>query len=212
MDIQHLITEARESMLSSGNVMPMIYLELSGSPDAPQGRIIMMALLDILSDSQSIPMQCGVLARLGWEECKKYPGEKPVAASFYAEYWIASEPDSNEKRMRPKLDPKRREVIMVETWQSQGNQCQSYKLPVIRDKKRRVVDVGAPEGPKDKVSWQLASFAQGVHDSQKPDEEVMSKMENTIKQRIARMSPEKRRELMEFVRQEGLVEGLEGLL
>lgn len=199
MDIQHLIKEAGETMLADGKVMPMMQLELTSG-------IIFMAL-DVLSDSQSIPVQCGMLARIGWEECKKHPGEKPIAASFYAEAWITSKPDNDEQKMRPKLDPKRREVVMVEMWQ-EGIGAQSYRLPVIRDHKRRVVDIGAPEGPVNVISWQLLSFLQGVKDSQKPDEEVMDRMSTAIEKRVANMSPEKKQQLRDFMKKEGIPEDI----
>jgi len=94
VDIQQLITQASETMLTSGSVMPLIQLELSGNSELPSGRVIIMAL-DILSDEQSIPVQCGILARLGLETCREYPGEKPIASSFYSEAWSASEPEDD---------------------------------------------------------------------------------------------------------------------
>src|SRR5260221_2320546 len=196
MDIQTLIDEAKESMLTHGNVMRMIYLELTDT--------LLMFALDILSDKQSIPTQCGILARLGWEECKKYPGQKPVSIGFYAEAWGVSDPESTDVKMMPVRSQKRRELIIISFWQKDAEpHAQSYALPVIRDHKKRVIDVGEAE-PTKTVSYQLASFLQGVLDSQKPDEEVFGRLEQAIDKRIAVLSPEKRRELIEYLRREGL--------
>jgi hypothetical protein len=198
--IEHLVAEARKTMLANGNVMPMIYLELTSG-------IAIMAL-DILDDSQSIPVQCGMLAKLGLEECREHPGETPVAASFRIEAWITSKPDNEEQRLRPALDPERREVIIVEMWQADGNTCASYNMPVIRDENNRVADIGTIEGPLGKVSWQLASFLQGVKDSAKTDEEVISRMNNAIQKRVSGMPEKEKQRLREFLKREGMPENL----
>jgi hypothetical protein len=76
MDIQHRINEARETMLTNGNGMPMISLDLSeGVP---------MLALEVLSDAGSSPAQSSILARLGWETCKKYPGQQPFSLGIRA--------------------------------------------------------------------------------------------------------------------------------
>jgi hypothetical protein len=206
LDIEHIINEARWAMLDHGQVMPIINLEL------PSGIIIMA--LDAISDSQSIPVQCGILARLGLEECRRHPGEEPLAVSCYAEAWVASKPENDEQKLRPSLHPKRREVILVEMWHAEGNRRVAYQLPVIRDKKQRVTDVGSPSsktspaiGPLTSISWQLASFVHGVKDAHKSDEEVMSKMDAML-QRVAGLPEEKKQKLRDFMKREGMPEDL----
>jgi hypothetical protein len=194
MDIQFLVDEARQSMLTCGNVMPMIYLELSQD--------VLMLALDILSDAQSIPAQCGILARLGWEECKKHPGQQPRTCGFYAEAWRVRDPESTEAKIMPVKSQKREEIIMVSFWQAESEpHVQSYALPVMRDHKKRVIDV-SQEGPMGSFPYQHAAFLQGVLDSQRPDAEVFRKLDRAVGRRIATLSPEKRRELMEFLRLE----------
>jgi hypothetical protein len=197
MDIQFLINEAQTTMLAQGSVMPMIYLELTNN--------LLMIALDILSDTQSIPVQCGILARLGWEECKKYPGQKPVSIGFYSEAWRVKDAENTETEMRPVRSPKRQEIISVSFWQADKEpHAQSCVLLVIRDHKKRVIDIQEEE-IKEKLSYQLASFRQGVLDSQKPDEEVFGNLERAIGKGIAKLSPEQRLELMDLLQQEGLL-------
>src|SRR5205807_6866536 len=127
------------------------HIELKGN-DVTQKDINVIMALDLFSDNQSVPVQSGVIARVGWEECKKHPGHTPIAAGIYAEAWRITEPASDEQRMRPKLSHKKQEVIMVEMWHTQDNKIESYRLPVIRDHKKRVVDIGPAEGPKGTIS------------------------------------------------------------
>lgn len=196
MDSESLITEAREAMLTEGNVMPMIYLELTN-------HMILMAL-DVLSDEQSIPSQAGLLARLGWEQCKKYPGEQVRSIGFYAKAWRADHTDDVVANMNPVKSPHRQEVIIVSRWQAEDPQRQCYILPVIRDHKKHVVDVGPAQGPTFTLPIHLAAFLQGAQDAQRPDEEVLSQMRNTLTQRISQLSPDKQQKLMEFLRKEGM--------
>ena|SRR2546421_5035226 len=203
MNIQHLIEVARETMLTSGNIMPMVHLELK-SDDPEKEDINVIMALDLFSDAQSTPIQGGIIARAGWEECKNHPGYKPTFAGMYAEAWTIKEPDNDEQKLRPKLSDKRQEVIMVEAWHAEGNKRESYRMSVIRDHNKRVVDIGALEGPKNEVSMIFASFLQGVHDAQRPDEEVFSRMEGMIAKRIANLSPERRQELRDFAKSEGI--------
>jgi hypothetical protein len=196
MDIHYLIEQAKEMMLTRGDVMPMMYLELSEG--------IHVWALDILSDKQSIPTQCGILARLGWEECKKRPGQKPISVGFYCEAWKSVELKTTDFKLRPVHDPKKQEVISVSFWQADKEpHKQYYDLPVIRDKKKRVVDVGPAEGPKNALSIQLTSFLQGVRDSQHPDEEVDAQLKKAIARTLATLPPEKKQEARDFMRQEG---------
>jgi hypothetical protein len=196
MDIQHLIEDAKETMLATGSLMPMMHLELSVH--------FVIVAIDMINDHQSIPVQCGILARLGLETCRKYPDERPVAVAFYSEAWVSESPVNDEQKMRPKLDPKKREVIGVETWQAEGNVCQFHQMPVIRDRKERVVNIGNAEIFEDKMSWQLGSIVQGVKDSQRNDDEIMGTLETAISKRLARMTPERKRQLLEFGGQEGI--------
>ena len=207
MNIQHLINVARQTMLTNGNIMPMAHLELKSDDPGKEDVNVIMAL-DLFSDAQSTPVQGGIIARAGWEECKNHPGYKPTFAGMYSEAWMTKDPENDEQKLRPKLSDKRQEVIMVEAWHSEGNKCESYRLPVIRDHKKRVIDIGTLEGPKNKVSMIFASFLQGVHDAQKPDEEVFSRMEGMTARRIANLSPERRQELRSFVKSEGIPEEL----
>lgn len=199
MNIESLIQEAKEFMLTSGNVMPMCHLQLE--------KTHVFIVIDVLSDSQSIPVQCGILARLGWEECKKYPDEKLVAIGFYAEAWQSIAPENVEQRLRPKLDRNRKEVIIVEVWQA-DNKRESCELPVVRDHKKRVVAIGNAERLTDRISWQLASIVQGARDSQKPDKEVFSRMDDEIAKKFAGLSPEQREMVRRFAREEGIPEDL----
>ena len=149
-------------------------------------------------------MQGGIIARLGWEECKKYPGYTPIAAGLYCEAWQSKAPVNDEYKMQPKNDPKRHEIIMVETWHTEEQKVETYRLSVIRDHKKRVVDLGPAEGPKNSMSMLFASFLQGIRDSQKPDEKTFGRMEGMLSKRIARLSPEQRQELRTFAFREGI--------
>jgi len=207
VDIQHLISAASEAMLTDGHIMPMAHIELK-SNDAAQKDINVIMALDLFSDSQSIPVQSGMIARVGWEECKKYPGHTPIAAGIYAEAWRITEPASDEQKMRPKLNPRRQETIIVETWCVEGPKTESYRLLVIRDHKKRVVDIGPAEGPKSTISMIFASFLQGIHDAQRPDEETIGRMERAISKRVAHLSPRQRQELRDFAKSEGIPEDM----
>ena len=79
---------------------------------------------------------------------------------------------------------------------------------MIRDHKKRIVDLGPTEGPKNSMSMLFASFIQGIRDSQKPDEEVFGRMEGMLSKRIAHLSPEQRQELRAFAKSEGIPEDL----
>ena len=196
MDIQSLISEAKESLLTGGNILPTLYLELTGKE-------IIMFGLDVISDTQSIPVQCGILARLGWETCKKHPDQQPPAISSYAEAWRVDGPEDDAARLPPVNSKKRQEIIAIHTWEK-GGKVQAYSLPIIRDYKQRVTDVGPAEGPISNVSWQVASFLQGCRDAQKPVDEVLGKMSNDIHHLVAGLSPARRQELDAFMREEGL--------
>lgn len=197
MDMESLIDEAKQTMLTDGKIMPMLYLQLS------QDTILFA--LDVLSDGQSIPAQCGILARLGWEHGKQHPGQKPVSAGFYCEAWRLVEPEASaEEKMRPARSEKRQEIISVAFWQADKEpRMQTCALPVVRDHKKRVIDVTDAQ-PTSAGSLHLVSFLRGVLDSQKPDDEVFGKLDRQISERIAALSPEKRAELMEYIRREGL--------
>lgn len=178
--------------------MPMLYLELDNNS-------VHMFALDILDDTQSIPAQCGILARLGWEECKKHPESKPTAAAYTGEAWRVKGPVSDDEKLMPVKSPKKQEVLTVQIWQAhQEPREQSYALPVIRDHKKRVTDIGEAEGPTANISHQLVAFVHGCLDAQKSDDEVFGRMESTIRNRVAALSPEKRQELMEYLRREGV--------
>lgn len=198
MDTKFLIEEVSQTMLTQESAMPMLYLELDDNS-------VHMFALDILDDTQSIPAQCGILARLGWEKCKKHPGCKPMAAAYTGEAWRVSNPGSNEERMMPVNSKKRQEILTVQIWQaSQKPQGQSYSLPVIRDHKKRVTDIGEAEGPIANISHQLASFVHGCMDAQKPDDEVFGKMDETIRKRVASMPPHLQDELRNWLQREGI--------
>lgn len=198
METKFLIDEVSQTMLTQGSAMPMLYLELDDNS-------VHMFALDILSDTQSIPAQCGILARLGWEECKKHPGRKPIAAAYTGEAWRVSNPESADERMMPVNSKKRQEVLIVQIWQAnQEPRGQSYSLPVIRDHKKRVTDIGEPEGPTLNISYQLVSFVQGCLDASKPDDEVFGKMDEAIRKRVATMSPQLQQELRDFMIREGI--------
>jgi hypothetical protein len=51
----------------------------------------------------------------------------------------------------------------------------------------------------------MASFLQGVRDSQKPDEEVMASMNEAIRKKMERLSPSERGALQKYLREEGLI-------
>ena len=192
MDIHSLIEEAKQQMLTDGKVMPMIYLELTQN--------VIMFALDILSDTQSIPEQCGILARLGWEECKKYPGQQPVSIGIYAEAWRVSGPENASDKMMPVRSKLRQEIIAVSFWHRDTG-VQSCVLPVIRDHKKRVIDVGE-EAITDHMSYQLAALLQGTRDAQKPDEEVFGRMEHALTQRLQNLTSEQLQELVRFLQEE----------
>ncbi|HEX3640218.1 MAG TPA: hypothetical protein VHV10_02890 [Ktedonobacteraceae bacterium] len=207
MDIESLIGIASDTMLTAGNVMPMAHIELK-SNDPEKEDIHLVLALDLFSNAQSIPTQGGIIARVGWEQCKEYPGYSPIYAGIYAEVWRITDPENDAEKLRPKLSSKRQEALIVEMWHAEGNKCESYRLPVIRDKKKRVVDIGKAEGPSHKVSVLFGSFLRGIHDSQKPDDETISDLEDMISKRVANLSPEQRQELIAFAKSEGMPEDL----
>lgn len=104
MDIQELAKEARDTMLTTGHVMPMMHLQLE--------KTYVFVAIDVISDTQSIPVQCGILARLGLERCREFPDEKVMAVGFYAEAWHLTGPKPIELQMRPVRSSEKREVIM----------------------------------------------------------------------------------------------------
>jgi hypothetical protein len=171
MDIFHVVKEARRSILATGHILPTLYLELENTT--------LMFLLDIFSDTQSIPIQCDYMFSLGREECKKYPDQKPCAAAFYSEAWASSGP-SSKTRMKPCLDPKKREIIIVSIWQVDDPQKRLYTLPVERDQRDQVVNVGPVGEPKLLLSSHLDAFLQGVQDAQKSDEEVLDALKQNL--------------------------------
>lgn len=194
MDAQSLISEAKETLLTRGKIMPMLYLELTGK------KVIMFAL-DIISDSQSIPAQCGIFARLGWETCKQYPKQGPAAIGFYSEAWQVRNPENDTSKLMPVNSKKKQEIIVVQQWIKDGR-AQTYTLPIIRDHKKRVIDVGSAEGPIANVSYQVASFLKGCLDAYKPDDEVLNKMLDDIQRRVSGLSPTKQQELKDFIQRE----------
>jgi hypothetical protein len=196
MDIQSLIDNAKESLLANSSILPMLYLDLTGNQST-------LFALDIISDTQSIPKQCGILARLGWEECKKHPDQQPVAIGCYSEAWQVEDPENDNARFMPVRSEKRREIITVQMW-SVDNKPQSYALPIIRDHKKRVIDIGPAEGPTFRISWQVASFLKGCQDAQKPDDEVFCKVNDAIRSRLAGMSPDLKQKFKESMREMGL--------
>lgn len=199
MDIQHLIEEARQTMLTHGDVMPMLHLQLSES--------YLVFALDILSDRQSIPQQCGILARLTWEECQKYPGQTPIACAFYAEAWRTDKPENADARMYPSHSANRQEIISVQTWQvGRDPAFQSYRMPVVRDHTRRVIDVGPAQGPIDALSHQIEALVSGALDAQRPDEEVFGRMDRRITHIVGTLSEEKKQQLQAMLRGQGVPE------
>lgn len=198
MDLQEIIKGAREEMLTTGHVMPMAWLQLSTDT--------ILVALDILDDTQSMPGQCGLLARHAWETGKKYPGQQPVAVVFTTEMWISQEKEQRDiqLRLRPGLDPKSQEIVRVEMWQAEKPHLQSYDLPVFRDSEQRVIEVGLAVEPKPRTSPQLASLVQGLKDSQRPDEEVFAQLDRNLDAQLKRLSPEQMKKLVQFLRQERL--------
>lgn len=197
MDIQSLINIAKETLLTDGDIMPMLHLEMTGNQ-------VTLFALDIISDTQSIPTQCGILARMGWEHCKKHPDQQPLAVGFYSEAWRVSNPESDDMRLMPVKSTKREEIITVQMWTNAEAQAQAYAFPIIRDHKKRVIDIGPAEGPTLSASWQIVSFLKGCKDARKPDDEVFGKMDAAIRARVATMSPELKQKLEAFMQAEGL--------
>jgi hypothetical protein len=203
MDIQQLIQEARDTMLADGHIMPTMQILFEKS--------YAFVMIDIIDDSQSIPVQCGMLARLGLEECRRYPDEKIVAIGFFAEAWQVVAPENVEQQMRPKTAPKRQEVIFVECWQAEGNVTQAARLSVTRDHKKRVTDIGQVEEIINNMSWQLASIVQGCADAQKSDEELSAHYETAILKKVAALPPELQRDLKKFAREAGVPDDFFGV-
>lgn len=192
MTIQSLIDEAKERMFAIGTLAPMIYLELS------QDAIIIH--FKALNDKQSIPEQCGALARLAWETCKKYPGQQPVSISFSSEAWQVTDPENTATSLMPVKSYKRQEVIIVSLWHANNQpHVQTCALAILRDHKGRITDItqGEIEG---RISYQLAALLQGARDAQKPDEEVLSRLQSSLEKRIAALPPEKQEELLDFLK------------
>lgn len=180
MEIQELMQYASESIQESGTLMPMIHLQLSTD--------YILIALDILDDSQSIPVQCGILARLAWEECKKYPGQTPVSIGFTTEAWMSTAPQGHGTRMRPVSDPHKREVVVVEHWQ-EGNH-ELYYLPIIRSDTQGRATLGPAEGPRSQVSYQFEAFLLGAKDAQRPYKEMFAALEEKIACQMKNLSPE----------------------
>lgn len=197
MDIEALLEQVRDDMLTNGKVMPTIQLELTHSTT--------MIVLDIINDHQSIPVQCGILARQAWELCKKYPDETPVAISFYSEAWKTEKPHEDEHFLRPVNSRKKQEILVVERWQAvQQPERQAYVMQIVRDHKKRITQILSPMEAKVAISYQLASFVHGAKDAQQSDEEVFARLEKGIRRGMSRMSPEGMQELYKFIEEEGI--------
>lgn len=196
MDIQSLLDEAVDTMLTDGHIMPMLYLELE--------KDYIVIALDVLSDAQSIPTQCGILARLGWEEMRKHPGQKVAAVYFTSEAWKVTSPPDLESVIRPVRSTKREEVLILHSWEA-GRQLpyHSWEREIRRDHKKRVVDVGPVRGPWAVVSPQIRSFLHGCQ----TNDEVMARMEKIVRDTIPTLSPEKKQALAAFLREEGYTMG-----
>jgi hypothetical protein len=196
MDIEVLLEQVRENMLTNGTVMPAIQLELTRSTT--------MIFLDIINDHQSIPVQCGILARYAWELCKEHPDETPVAISFCSEAWKDAGRSDPKRLIRPVNSPNKQEVLVVERWQAtEEPKLASYTMRVVRDHKKRITQILSPLESIAAISYQLDSFVHGALDAQRPDEEVFARLAKGLKQRTQKLSPEQMKELHDFIEKEG---------
>jgi hypothetical protein len=107
-------------------------------------------------------------------------------------------------RLMPVKSAKREEIITVQLWRNVDAKMQTYALPIIRDHKKQVVDIGPAQGPTFNASWQIASFLKGCKDASRPDDEVFGKMDAAIRARVATMSPESKQILEAFMQAEGI--------
>lgn len=192
MNINDLISAARDDLLGDGRVTPMVYLELAGG--------LHLLTLDIFDREQSIIEQASAIARHVWKYCKQYPGEAPLAAGMYGCAWVSSDPDAG-LRLRPNRDPERREILSVSLWQARGEPAeQTYSLAVVRDTKGRVVELGEPERPVGKITIHLRAVVKGAQDAQRPDDEVLGPQGAAVLKRLAALSPEQQGELLDLLK------------
>ncbi len=171
MDIQELIKHASDDIQSSGTITPMVLLE--------QSTDTILIALHILADTQGIPAQCGILARIGRDIGKKYANQKPTAIGLYMEAWATSKLIDPALRTHPSRDPDRREIVMVEMWQEIEPHFQSYVIPILRDDKGTAT-LGPAKDPKQEISYQLLSFLHGVKSAQLTEGEMIVDLKSSI--------------------------------
>ncbi len=197
LDVNQLIEEARETMMREGTIMPKAYIQLDTT---------LLTLIFDLNDDRSIAAQSSIMARQAWERCKEHPGQKPLQACYYAEAWMAEEHGQTyHQKLNTKRDPRRKEIVSLEYWDSVERKIRGYVMPIIRNKKGVLLAVTAPSEPTtNAISHQFESFLEGMFDSQKPDEEVFARRKKQLQQRLAALPPEMRHQLNRYIQEHGL--------
>lgn len=192
MNIEDVIKEAKQAVFSSdtGDVIPMITLEMSHNT--------LILALDIFDDSQSVAAQSGLAARYGWEQCQNYQGQHLLFASCYSVAWKTRNPAVG---LRPNLDPKREEVLSVSTWKPDGP-VQVIDLPIIRDHKKRVVDIGPAQDTRPDDKSLLTFFLYGAHDALAGVDTNLRQAEGQITNRLAALTPQQKQQLMKKLMEE----------
>lgn len=188
MNLQEFIDQARSQVISSGSLMPTLYVQLEQEHH--------MLMLDTFEETQGVVLQQSALARQGWDLAKKHQGQRLVVAYFFALAW-RSKGSTMEFTIQPRRDPQRQEIITIQSWTAETNTIQTYRLAIQRDKH---IQVGEPEPTTTMQFTFMSAFVEGYNHGQRPDEEVFAEMEQNIDARLAALSPEQRQDLLRLLK------------
>jgi hypothetical protein len=196
MEIDTIIQRVRTSLLEVGYVVPTIMMQMSETTA--------LLLLREIERQHTVPMQCGMLSHLGWENGRKYAGQEVLAVCFYANVW-RSEVMSN-YWLRPGEDPQRQEYASISFWHSQYVpnvlKEQAYSLRIIRNSYDDVIKVAYPTTPDLSLSVQLAAYMEGIRHSSMTREESVADMRQKTLDKLREYPPDKQRYLIQHIIQE----------
>lgn len=167
MDVDTCFQEAKEKLVEAGTMWPMLYVELAEPEE------LHLFMLEALNDNLTIPEQEGVLFGMGRRHGMEHQGSKLRSVTFASEVWASSL-----YPIDPKLDTKRREVLVAEGWNRDQAGITRIEQPFRSNFKKKEV-VFLQERKKTtggSVSRQLASFVNGFRSRIYSEEELMQAM------------------------------------
>lgn len=179
MNLDTLLSDAKEQLVARKTIFPTLYLELSEPEE------VHIIVLQVINDHLNVPEQAGKMFNIGVEEGRKHKDQRLKSITFVAETW-ATRGLTVGARYTPKDDPARRETLTIEEYNPEKG---SHLLvtEIKRGANRTVLEFLETEHYKRHIPGeQTDAFYKGFLLRHMSDNEVERLLINTIANKIRR--------------------------